>query len=88
MPRAPCASHTHTHTHRLPLSVSPPALTPSPEQSSLPSAQFPGLMGASQMPACLPPRSLPLWETAEGQAWEVLGAAVLASALDVLSQSL
>lgn len=48
----------HTQTHTLPL-CSLPALTQSPEQSSLPSAQFPGLMGASQKPACLPPRSLP-----------------------------
>lgn len=48
-----------THTaHTLPL-CSLPALTQSPEQSSLPSAQFPRLMGASQKPACLPPRSLP-----------------------------
>ena len=49
-----CAHTTHT----LPL-CSLPALTQSPEQSSPPSAQFPRLMGASQKPACLPPRSLP-----------------------------
>lgn len=46
------------HTYACCLSVSFPALAQSSGRSSLPSTQFPDLMGLSQMPPCLAPRSL------------------------------
>lgn len=60
--RVPCPTHSvHTRTHTLAHSLCTliPVLAQSSGQSSLPSVQFPDLMGLSQMPACLPPRSLP-----------------------------
>lgn len=55
-------THAYTHIHRPSVCAPRPQSWPraqSPEQSSLPSVQFPDLMGLSQMPACLSPRSLP-----------------------------
>lgn len=57
-----CLSHAlHVHICMLSVSVSPfLALTQNSGWFSLLSTQFPGLMGLSQMPPCLGPRSLPL----------------------------
>lgn len=50
-------AHMRTHAHMLPFSLFSPISDPEPRAAL--SAQYPGLMGASQMPACWPPRSLP-----------------------------
>lgn len=74
---------TYTCTRTCCLSLCPlPALTRSPGQSCLPSAQFPSLMDLSQMSAYLPPSSLP---PRGGLSAKPRRPSVLASTLDVFS---